>query len=100
MCVVSMIGDHYREKFTQPQQWPGIQPYLQPNQTFVLPPPITREEFDSLKKEVAEMQVLLRRAKLYDEQNGEPGCEMEEKMARLRRLAELVGVDLDSALPR
>jgi hypothetical protein len=103
MCVVSMIGDHYRDKFTNPQQWPGVQPYTQPDQpfkTFLTPPAISREEFESLKMEVAEMRELLRRAKMYDEANGEPACEIEEKVAVLRRVAELVGVSLDDLLPR
>lgn len=99
MCVVSIIGDYYRDKFTNPQQWPGIQPYVQTSPTFILPPPITREEFENLKKEVAEMQVLLRRAKVYDAENGEPACEMEEKVNLLRRVAQLVGVDLRDVLP-
>lgn len=104
MCVVSMIGDHFGDKFRNPQQWPGLQPYVQPHAPMaptspvILPPPISREEFEALKKEVEEMRVLLRRAKIYDEQNGEPDCEIEEKMALLRRVAQLVGVSLDDAL--
>jgi len=99
MCVVSMIGDHYGEKFRNPQQWPGLQPYVQPS-PIVLPSPISREEFENLKREVEEMRVLLRRAKLYDQQNGEPDCGIEDKMALLRRVAKLVGVDLDASLGR
>jgi hypothetical protein len=44
------------------------------------------------------MKALLKRAKEYDERNGEPECEMDEKMAVLRKLAEMVGVNLDDVL--
>ena len=68
-------------------------PRLRPNQ-----PAISREEFDALKKEVADMKELLKRAKAYDERNGEPNCEIDEKMDLLRRVAKLVGVSLDDVL--
>lgn len=92
MCVVSMVGDHYRDKWTN--DWPAV---VQP-MTVKLPPDITREEFDALKKEVKEMKALLKRAKEYDERNNEPDCEIEEKMALLRKVARMVGVDLDEVI--
>ncbi len=92
MCAVSMIGEHYSDKYRQ--QWPEIyQPGWAP--TFTGP---TREEFDKLRADVDEMLVLLRRAKLYDAANHEPDCETDEKMAVLRKVAKLVGVDLDKEL--
>ena len=56
MCAVSMIGDHFTQKFT-PREWviPG-------GGTFAVKPPPTREEFDALKCEVREMEALLKRA--------------------------------------
>lgn len=60
--------------------------------------PITREEFDALKRDVLEMKELLKRAKKYDEDNGEPDCEMEEKVALVRKVCELVGVNIDDIL--
>lgn len=100
MCVVSMIGEHYGEKF---RQAPAVQPYLSPlGQPNPLQQPffqaVSRQEFEEVKKEVAEMKVLLRRAKMYDEEHGEPACEIEEKMALLRSVAQLVGVDLDAEI--
>lgn len=105
MCVVSMIGDYYKDRFQQPSYYPGLQPYVQPYltqpsttiQQFQLPN-ITREEFDSLKKEVLEMKELLKRAKIYDEKNGEPECEVEDKVELLRKVAKLVGISLDDVL--
>lgn len=101
MCVVSMVGDHYRDKWGErdwfPKVWPP-QPYrVYPNQTRPSIP-VDREEFDRLKDEVRELRDLLKRAKEYDERNNEPECEVEEKMEILRRVAELVGVDLSDVI--
>lgn len=88
-----MIGDHFGDKWKdyKPQQ-PQVTPYL-PQSAFI-PPQVSRDEFENLKREVEEMKSLLKRAKLYDEDNGEPDCEMEDKVAFLRKVAEFVGVDL------
>ncbi len=88
MCVVSMIGDHYGEKIPMVYPW-AVQPNS-PNLVY----PVSREEFDALRKDVQEMKELLLKAKAYDEANGEPDCAMEEKVELLKRIAELVGVDL------
>jgi hypothetical protein len=102
MCVSSMIGDHYRDKWNDKHPWiaPGIQPYqpYQPFQPLVVPPQVSREEFDALRSDVLEMKELLKRAKKYDEDNHEPECEMAEKMALLRKVAEAVGINIDDVL--
>jgi len=85
MCTVSMIGDHFNDKWTQP-------PY---QQIFTNIPDVSRAEFEALKKEVEEMKALLKRAKEYDEKNNEPNCEIEEKMAMLKKFADAVGISLD-----
>lgn len=93
MCVVSMIGDHYNDKWRDLdllKNWP--QPST--TQTYY-PPQVSREEFDRLKAEVEEMKKLLIKAKIYDEENNEPNCEMEDKVALLKKVAEMVGVSLD-----
>lgn len=41
------------------------------------------------------MKQLLIKAKIYDEKNNEPNCEMEEKIILLKKVAELVGVNLE-----
>lgn len=93
MCVVSMIGDHYRDALPDkhPFIWEG---------TFPVPtlPAVSREEFEALRRDVLEMKELLKKAKAYDERNNEPDCEIDEKMAVLRQVAKLVGVDLDDVL--
>lgn len=91
MCVVSMIGDHYRDKWID--RWPNIPAWPAQSE-----PPIPRGEFEALKREVQELKELLKRAKEYDERNGEPDCEIDDKMALLKRVAEAVGIDLDEVL--
>lgn len=103
MCVVSMIGEHYGDKLRR--EWPQFFPDQQPRPLQVeyspfVPAPVSRQEFEELKRQVSEMTELLRRAKVYDEKHGEPDCEIEEKMAALRAVARIVGVDLDAALNR
>lgn len=85
MCTVSMIGDHFNEKWNQPNY----------QQIFTNIPEITKAEFDALKKEVEEMKALLKRAKIYDKQNGEPNCELNEKIEMLEKIAEIVGLNLE-----
>lgn len=142
MCVVSMIGDYYKDKWADPD-WPRPrQPYIvpypyiqppiavpQPKQPSVVPlteeqivkraveitkraaneqaieeqtettqRTVSRDEFEQLKQEVAEMRELLIRAKRYDETNNEPDCEVEDKMRLLRQVAEAVGVRLEDVI--
>jgi hypothetical protein len=91
MCVVSFVGGHYEEKWKDRYPEP-----VWTNFSFGVGP--SQMEFDQLKKEVAEMKELLRKAKIYDEVNNEKDCEMESKMEFLRKVAKLVGVDLDDVL--
>jgi hypothetical protein len=100
-----MVGDFYSDKWKQPN--------IQPNPIFPSKPPvsiqdllqfpsptISREEFESLKREVLEMKELLKRAVDYDKRNNEPHCEMEEKVALLKKVAEYVGVTLEDVFPK
>lgn len=99
MCAVSMVGDHYRDMWkykdwsvdNEPSVWPGT------SQTITVTP-ISRHEFDELKRQIEEMKSLLQRAKKYDEDNNEPDCEVDEKMDLLRKVAKLVGVSLDDVI--
>lgn len=108
-----MVGDYYRDKWSyiyEPvHQRPTYQPYsIQPSPLTQpsalgqpaggLAPVITRQEFDDLKRDVLEMKELLKRAKEYDERTGQTDCEQDEKLAVLRKVAELVGVDLKDVL--
>lgn len=103
MCTVSMVSDHFMAIW--PQKYPDtfpISPTSNPSIPNTQPAvkwpqqvdQISREEFDALRKDVEEMKLLLQRAKEYDERNNEPHCEMEEKVALIKKVAEMVGVDL------
>lgn len=76
MCVVSMIRDHYYDKWL---------PLQQPTWTWSLPPPITAEE-------IAEFRRLLERAREYDKKTGQPDSELAEKRKKVAALAESLGV--------
>jgi len=100
MCVVSMIGDHFHDKWKD-NQLVNPNPF-QPitttgTYTFDL---VTRSEFEALKKEVLEMKELLKRAVEYDKNNNQPHCEMDEKVALLKKVAELVGISLDDVFKK
>lgn len=105
MCVVSFIGDHYHEKWDPyKDRFSPIQP-LAPmptsNPIIVYPDPeVSKAEFEKLKKEVEELKILLKKAKIYDEVNNEPDCEIEEKMDFLRKVAALVNIDLDDVFDK
>lgn len=92
MCTVSFVGDFYRDRWTQP---PSVVP---PTDHYMIISPVTRAEFDALRREVAEMKELLKAAKRIDEVTGQPDCEMADKVEVLRRVADLVGIDLDDVL--
>ena len=96
MCVVSMIYDHYWDKWNRHHPPYDLLPLPSPQ----FPPsrggsglapfvtsPITPEE-------IAEFRKLLERAREYDKKHNEPNCELEEKKARLRKLAEEMGVTI------
>lgn len=98
MCAVSMIGDYYQTKWNSYGPNTAV-PNAIPGWTTPITSP-SQYEFDALKKEVEQMKELLKRAKKYDEDNGEPNCEMADKVAVLKRVAELVGVSLDEIFPK
>ena len=71
MCTVSMIMDHYGDK------WDRYPPSLP-----------TQEEINEFKE-------LLNRAREYDKRNNEPNCELKEKRDKILKLAEELGVKID-----
>lgn len=99
MCIVSNIGDGWRDTF--PERYPWMQPYVQPLPLTPIPvsiPGVSKEEFDRLKREVEELRKLLSAAKAFDAATGQPNCEVDEKVALIKRIAEYVGVDLRDVL--
>lgn len=101
MCTVSNIGSGWGGTF--PGRYPWIQPYVPTAPAPVMPipvsiPGVSKDEFDRLKREVEELRKLLAVAKEFDKATGQPDCEMDEKIALLKRVAEYVGVDLGDVL--
>lgn len=90
MCTLSMVGDHYSEK------WQPVLPQILPipDETYKNNP-ISRWEFEQLRREVEDMKALVERALQYDREHNEPDCQVEEKLEVLRKVAEFVGIDLD-----
>lgn len=88
MCVYSMIMDHYYDKWKwtpQPTTPPTIPSINIP--TVINIPTITADEINEFRK-------LLERAREYDKKHNQPNCELEEKKAKLKRLAKELGVDI------
>lgn len=110
MCSVSMVMDTYRREWDRrvwepmpagyPVPWPSINPLPMPHagsgngMTLVVGGP-TQAQFDALKAEVEMLKKLLIAAKKYDEDNGEKDCELESKIAIVRKVADAVGVSME-----
>ena len=107
MCTVSNIGDGYKDNFAPrwpnypvwPAQPTGV-PYPAqqgiPGQPVVIDTSgVSKQEFEALKKEVEELKQLLKAAKKFDEETGQPDCHMDDKVECIKKLAEYVGVDLE-----
>lgn len=103
MCAVSYVGDYWAN--TAPNRHPWIQPYtvpyipispsIPPGQSPYPSPNPTREEFEALKKEMEELKKLLKAAQEYDTKTGQHDCEMEEKIALIKKISKIVGVDFN-----
>lgn len=105
MCVMSMITDHYRDKWSpywdqqNSPKWPDMTPYVNPSKTVTFTP-VGRSELDALRKEVEEMKALLKKAKVYDERTGQADCEMADKVAFVKKVAAAVGVSLEDVFDK
>jgi hypothetical protein len=86
-CAVSMIMDHYIERWQQPHPVP--QPWVP-----VIPAPPMPSRPAITDEEVAEFRRLLERAREHDRKNGNPDCELDEKKQLLKRLATELGIDI------
>ena len=91
MCAVSNIGTGWSRDIPERYPWVNPVPPIPPNQ---IPQGVTRQEFKELYKEVQELKLLLQAAKKFDEATGQKDCEMDEKVALIKQIAKLVGVDL------
>lgn len=87
MCMVSVIGDVYKDK------WQGF-----PQSVFTNYPEVSRIEFEALRKEVVALKELIEAANKFDKSTGQPHCEIEDKVSLLRKVAEAVGVNFNDVL--
>jgi len=97
MCTVSMIMDHYGDRWQQILRDPYRQdhPYrvtwpTTASPTYPTPPTAPMVSRD----EVEEFRKLLERAREYDKRHSEPDCELAEKKERVLRLAKDLGVEI------
>jgi hypothetical protein len=110
MCVVSFIGDDFRKRTEQDDLWKKFLNPITPNQQYN-PEPLgkpttnpgtgnidlglaTKAEVEILRREVEQLKELLKGAIEYDKRNNEPHCEIDEKVALLKKIAEAFGIDL------
>lgn len=91
MCVVSMVTDHYDDK------WRGFKTYTTTSTR--IEGPLSQEEIKALRdfilRDLPEFKALLERARQYDIDNNEPDCELQEKKQRILDLAEELGIEID-----
>lgn len=108
MCTVSMIAHDWHDRHPnyypmvprQPGWFPDTsQPQTMPDLSKLFVQPVTREEFEALKKELAAVKELLLAAKKYDEATGQKDCEDPEKVAIFKRLAEITGISMADVFP-
>lgn len=99
MCVMCAVGEYWQQTLPDRTYFSTIESRINPSITTILQP-ISREEFDALKHDVEELKKLLVAAKKYDDATGQPGCEHDDKIALIRKVAELVGVSMEDVFGR
>jgi hypothetical protein len=104
MCVVSAVSEPFKYPNSWPN-WPTAVPF--PSSPFKpmeieksFEQKVTREEFEALRAQVEDLKILLEKAKDQDIREGNPDCEMEDKVFVIKKIAELVGVDLGDVFPK
>lgn len=85
MCVVSAIVGNQEQRWQQVYPWAFNPPRFASFE-------VSEADWSSLKKEVEELRTLIVAAKKYDEFTLQPHCEHADKVALMRRLADMVGV--------
>lgn len=83
MCVVSMVSDHYYDKWKPVEPWPQQVPNCQPF--------IPYQDLEEFRK-------LLERAREYDKQHNQPECANTEKFRKLKELLKEAGHIIDDLL--
>lgn len=88
MCVYSMIADSWIDRLTpMVSPSPPLPPPVFVPVPLPMPTPSILDDFKFLEEQ-------LRKAAEYDKKNGEPECENEQKIQKLKELARELGVEL------
>jgi P2-related tail formation protein len=85
MCVMSLVVDHYYDKW---QQQPTVPPLTYPSVITINQPQIPQADIDEFYK-------LLEKAREYDRKHNQPDCELQSKKDRLTALAKELGVEIN-----
>ncbi len=90
MCAVSMVTEYWQKN----DQWKynGINGIPSGGLAYN---PVSRAEFDQLRKEMLELKELLKAAKSYDDLTNQHKCEKEENVKALIRIAKALEVDFE-----
>jgi hypothetical protein len=89
MCVMSMVMDHYQDKWGRYAPNPTVAPNIFP---YPIPAPAT---VGITPEEIAEFKKLLDRAREYDRTHNQPDCELDSKKENLKNLAKDLGVEIE-----
>jgi len=95
MCVVSMVMDHYRDKWGPLIPIPIVPFPVIPYPYYPLPPQEPVPVPFISPAEIEEFRRLLERAREYDKRHNEPDCELEEKREAVRKIAKALGLEID-----
>ena len=98
MCAVSAVIDNWKNTFqlpTTPTIPISFPPQPSPFKLHDDMQYVSKKEFDKLKREFEALKTLLLAAKKYDEETNQPDCEMAEKVALVRKVADQLGVNVD-----
>jgi hypothetical protein len=93
MCVVSMVTDHFHDRWTQPRPL-CPDPYV-PGSITITGPPLFQPPIFPSPDEIAEFRKLLEKARQYDIVHNQPDCGIEDKKIKIKKLAEELGVEID-----
>jgi hypothetical protein len=91
MCVISIVGNYWKDQIVPNKynEWTNFP---------IVIPQVTKEEFDTLRKDVLELKELLKAAITFDTNVGEPDCEKEEKVELMKAMAKAVGLSLEDLI--
>lgn len=98
MCVVSAVGDYWKRDFEK--KYPDVfetittWPIVNGAQQIDISGLATKDDIEQIRKELTALKDLLKAAIKFDEEADQPHCENEDKIALIKKVADMVGVDL------